>query len=151
MRDAHRPSCQILLAGIVLATAAVMTLVACSQPAASKGDPSTSSATGYTTIQPSEAKEMIDSDTVTVVDVRTQSEYEDAHLENAVLVSLDTIGDTDITALPDKDATLIVYCRTGVRSAQACAALAKLGYTHVYNMDGGITSWTYGTVAGTAS
>lgn len=151
MRDIHRPSRQSLLAGIALAIITAMTLVACSQPASSEGDLSTSSAAGYTTIQPGEAREMIDDDTVTVVDVRTQSEYEDAHIENAVLVPLDTIGDTDVTALPDKDATLIVYCRTGVRSAQASAALARLGYTHVYNMDGGITSWTFGTVSGAAS
>jgi len=144
MRGIHRPSRQGLLAGIVLATIAAMALVACSQSASSN-------ATGYTTIQPSAAKEMIDDGAVTVVDVRTQSEYEDAHIENAVLVPLDTIGDTDIAALPDKDATLIVYCRTGVRSAQASAALVKLGYAHVYNMDGGITSWTFGTVSGAAS
>lgn len=150
MRGIHRPSHHVLLTGIVLATITAMALVACSQPVSSEDDPSTSS-TGYTIIQPSEAKEMIDDGTVTVVDVRTQGEYEDAHIENAVLVPLDTIGDADVTALPDKDATLIVYCRTGVRSAQASAALARLGYTHVYDMDGGITSWTFGTVSGAAS
>jgi rhodanese-related sulfurtransferase len=46
------------------------------------------------------------------------------------------------------NAKLLVYCRTGVRSAQASAALAKIGYTQVYNMSGGITAWTYDTVSG---
>ena len=154
MKKPTQASIPRLIAGLALATAMTLTLVACSQPMSS--DTSSSSATsstetGYTVIKPSEAKSMIDAGNVTVVDVRTQSEYEDAHIEGAVLVPLDTIGDGDITALPDKDATLIVYCRTGVRSAQASAALVKLGYTHVYDMDGGITSWTYGTVSGASS
>ena len=154
MKKPTQASIPRLVAGLVLATAMTLALVACSQPMSS--DTSSSSATsstetGYTVIKPSEAKSMIDAGNVTVVDVRTQSEYEDAHIEGAVLVPLDTIGDSDITALPDKDATLIVYCRTGVRSAQASAALVKLGYTHVYDMDGGITSWTYGTVSGASS
>ncbi len=154
MKKPTQASIPRLIAGLALATAMTLTLVACSQPMSS--DTSSSSATsstetGYTVIKPSEAKSMIDAGNVTVVDVRTQSEYEDAHIEGAVLVPLDTIGDGDIAALPDKDATLIVYCRTGVRSAQASAALVKLGYTHVYDMDGGITSWTYGTVSGASS
>ena len=154
MKKPTQASIPRLIAGLALATAMTLTLVACSQPMSS--DTSSSSATsstetGYTVIKPSEAKSMIDAGNVTVVDVRTQSEYEDAHIEGAVLVPLDTIGDGHIAALPDKDATLIVYCRTGVRSAQASAALVKLGYTHVYDMDGGITSWTYGTVSGASS
>ena len=154
MKKPTHPSLPRLFAGLALAAAMTLALVACSQPMSS--DTSSSSATsstetGYTVIKPSEAKSMIDAGNVTVVDVRTQSEYEDAHIEGAVLVPLDTIGDTDIAALPDKDATLIVYCRTGVRSAQASAALVKLGYAHVYDMDGGITSWTYGTVSGASS
>ena len=154
MKKPTHPSLPRLFAGLALAAAMTLALVACSQPMSS--DTSSSSATsstgtGYTVIKPSEAKSMIDAGNVTVVDVRTQSEYEDAHIEGAVLVPLDTIGDSDIAALPDKDATLIVYCRTGVRSAQASAALVKLGYAHVYDMDGGITSWTYGTVSGASS
>ena len=154
MKKPTQASIPRLIAGLALATAMTLTLVACSQPMSS--DTSSSSATsstetGYTVIKPSEAKSMIDAGNVMVVDVRTQSEYEDAHIEGAVLVPLDTICDSDIAALPDKDATLIVYCRTGVRSAQASAALVKLGYTHVYDMDGGITSWTYGTVSGASS
>jgi len=112
---------------------------------------STTDTGGYTTISAEEAKKMIDAGGVTIVDVRTQSEYESAHIPGAVLVPMDTIGDTQPSALPDKDATLLVYCRTGIRSAQASASLAKLGYAHVYNMDGGITAWTYGTETGNGS
>lgn len=139
--------------------AAVALMAGCSSTSPSATSSTTAAATasvsgassasvGYTTISASEAKEMIDAGGVTVVDVRTQSEYEGGHIPGAVLVTLDTIKDAPPAALPDQDATLLVYCRTGVRSAQASAALVKLGYTHVYNMDGGITAWKFETVTG---
>ena len=109
---------------------------------------SSTQAAGYANISVDEAKSMIDAGNVTIVDVRTQSEYDSGHIAGAVLVPLDTIGSEQPSALPDKDANLIVYCRTGVRSAQASASLAAMGYTHVNNMQGGITAWTYGTVTG---
>lgn len=46
--------------------------------------------------------------------------------------------------LPQKDASLIIYCRTGVRSKQASDKLVALGYTNIYDM-GGIVDWTYET------
>lgn len=109
---------------------------------------SSQQSTGYTTISTDEAKQKIDAGNITIVDVRTQAEYEAGHIPGAVLVTLDTIGTAQPAALPDLNANLLVYCRTGVRSAQASAALAKIGYTHIYNMDGGITAWKYDTVTG---
>jgi phage shock protein E len=47
--------------------------------------------------------------------------------------------------LPDKDAKILVYCRSGNRSAKAAKQLIKMGYTNVYDF-GGINSWPYGTV-----
>ena len=137
------------LAIVVLAGLGFVFMVACSggQSTTSTSTSSSSSdASGYTTISPAEAKGKIDAGGVTIVDVRTQAEYDEGHIDGAVLVPLDTINGADILALPDKSAMLIVYCRTGVRSAKASAVLAEMGYTHVLNMDGGITAWTYGTV-----
>lgn len=88
---------------------------------------------------------MMDKGGVTVVDVRRQDEYDAGHIANAVLVPNESIGDTAPAALPDKDATLLLYCRSGHRSAQAAAKLAALGYTHVYDF-GGINSWPYDVV-----
>lgn len=136
---------------LVVLAVGCFTLAGCMSGGTSNSGSSSSSSsgsTGYTTISVEQAKQLIDAGGVTIVDVRTQSEYEQGHIPGAILVPLDTIGSTQPSALPNKDATLLVYCRTGVRSAQASAALVKLGYTHINNMDGGITAWKYDTVAG---
>jgi len=100
----------------------------------------------YTKITSQEAKSMIDKGNVTIVDVRTQSEYDADHLQEAVLVPLQTIEQDAPAVLTDKNAVLLVYCRTGIRSAAASKKLISMGYLHVYDIAGGITSWPYSTV-----
>ena len=58
-------------------------------------------------------------------------------------VPLGTIDEESAAAvIPEKDSTVLVYCRSGNRSKTAAAALAKLGYTQIYEF-GGITTWPY--------
>jgi len=90
---------------------------------------------------------MSESSDYTLLDVRTQSEYDSGHIEGAALMPYDEIANRAQAELPDKSAVIIVYCRSGSRSSTAAATLAGMGYTNVYDM-GGITSWTYGTVTG---
>lgn len=92
-------------------------------------------------------KRMKSGDPVVIVDVRTAEEYAEKHIPGAILVPLDTIGDEAPADLPVKDAELLIYCRSGHRSAQASAKLAKLGYTNV-NDFGGIKDWPYETESG---
>ncbi len=87
---------------------------------------------------------------VTVVDVRRADEYEQAHIPGAILVPNESIGDQQPEALPDKDATILVHCRTGVRSKQASDKLVKMGYTKIYDF-GGIVDWPYETEGGEAN
>lgn len=94
----------------------------------------------YKKITPTEAMEMMNDDVV-ILDVRTQAEFDEGHIPNAVL-----LPDTEITqraeeVLPDKEQTILVYCRSGRRSALAAKALLDLGYTDVYDF-GGILDWT---------
>ena len=103
----------------------------------------------YQKITAKEAKEMMDRGGVSIVDVRTAKEYEQAHIPGAILVPNQSIGDEPIAALPDKEALLIVYCRTGVRSKQASDKLVALGYRHIYDM-GGIVDWSFETESGAA-
>ena len=88
-----------------------------------------------------EAKEMIINDGAILVDVRTSDEYNEKHIDGAVLLTLDTITeDTASKVIQDKETPVIVYCRSGNRSSQAVTQLNNLGYTNVYDL-GSIDNW----------
>jgi rhodanese-related sulfurtransferase len=94
-----------------------------------------------TKISAAKAKEMMDTQEVIIVDVRTQAEYDEGFIPNAILIPNESI-DGEPMELVDKDATILVYCRSGNRSAQAAKKLVDLGYTNVYDF-GGIIDWPY--------
>lgn len=97
----------------------------------------------YNTIEPEEAKEMMtDDENVIILDVREKDEYDEGHIEGALLLSNNDITFKAEEVLPDKSATILVYCRSGNRSAQASQKLAELDYTNVYDF-GGVLDWTY--------
>ena len=97
----------------------------------------------YQQISQETAKEMMDTQQVIILDVREQEEYDSGHIPGAVLLPVGTIDeDSAAQVIPDKDATLLVYCRSGNRSKTASAALAALGYTNIYEF-GGINTWPY--------
>lgn len=98
----------------------------------------------YQKLTPEEAKEMIDASEVIIVDVRTKEEYEESHIPNAVLIPNETIANQELEQLPDKEAVILVYCRSGRRSAQAAEKLLQLGYQNIYDF-GGIIDWPYET------
>src|SRR5271157_3641040 len=87
-----------------------------------------------------EARTMIaTTPSLVVLDVRNQSEYDAGHIRNAKLIpvwnltqNLDELNQTD---------EILVYCATGVRSANASSILASNGFLHVYNMFEGINEW----------
>ena len=85
---------------------------------------------------------MMVSQEIVVVDVRTREEYEGGHIENAVLVPNESIGSKMPETLPDKEATLLIYCRSGRRSKDAAQKLLALGYQSVYDF-GGVIDWPY--------
>lgn len=135
-----------------LGAAAALLLSACtgaaaSQKAASSGSAGMGAASRAAVhkITAEEAKNMMTAGGVTIVDVRTQAEYDGGHVPGAIVVPVESIGDAMPAALPDKDATLLVYCHSGRRSAIASDKLAALGYQHVYDF-GGIQDWPYDVV-----
>ena len=97
-------------------------------------------------ISAKEAKEKIDSgQKVIILDVREQSEYDDGHIKDSVLLPVGSIEsniDKVITKEENKETPILVYCRSGNRSAKAAKALTSLGYTNVYDF-GGIIDWPY--------
>lgn len=75
-----------------------------------------------------------------ILDVRTVQEYESGHIPGAICIPNETISDAEIPQLPDKDQLILVYCRSGNRSKQAAAKLARLGYKNIVEF-GGIGAW----------
>ena len=104
------------------------------------GKSSDDTSTAYHKIQAKEAKKIMDAGDVTIIDVRTTEEYADEHIPGAISIPNESIGKEPPAQLTDKDAILLVYCRTGVRSREASDKLVTLGYNQVYDF-GGITSW----------
>ena len=77
-----------------------------------------------------------------IIDARTEEEFAEGHIENAILIPEYEIKDRAEKELPDKDALILVYCRSGRRSKIASEELVKLGYTNVKEF-GGIIDWEY--------
>ena len=151
MQYQHRP----LMILIALLLCAPISLGACQAPPPQDADSQSASALStsaaplseYRKITAEEAKKMMDEQSVTIVDVRTEEEFLGGHVPNAVLVQNETISDKAPEALLDKSAVLLVYCRSGRRSAEASKKLLSLGYQNVYDF-GGIIDWPYEVVEG---
>ena len=89
----------------------------------------------------SDALKLINDNSAIIIDVRTESEYNEGHIDDAILMTLDTINkSTAKDNISSKDSYVIVYCRSGNRSKQAQELLNSLGYTNVYNL-GSISNW----------
>lgn len=77
-----------------------------------------------------------------IIDARTHEEFADGHIEGAIMIPEYEIANRAEKELPDKDALILVYCRSGRRSKIASEELVKLGYTNVKEF-GGIIDWPY--------
>ncbi|MHA2248014.1 MAG: rhodanese-like domain-containing protein [Candidatus Hodarchaeales archaeon] len=96
----------------------------------------------YLTISVSEAKELIQTEQdLFILDVRSESEYADGHIQGAYLIPHTEIYNRQDELPTNKSHPILVYCRSGTRSAAASSTLASLNYTTVYNMDGEFLDW----------
>ena len=103
---------------------------------------------GIQLISPEEAwKNLAEDPDIVLVDVRTPQEYEESHIPGALLLPLDQLEALAPERLPDTEAVIYLYCRSGNRSAQAARLLEEMGYTRLYDL-GGIQQWPYETVSG---
>ena len=75
-----------------------------------------------------------------LLDVRTQEEFDEGHIPNAICIPNESIAVEQHPSLPDLDQLILVYCRSGNRSKQAAGKLAMAGYTNVVEF-GGIIDW----------
>ena len=77
-----------------------------------------------------------------IIDTREDNEWARGHIPNAVHLGKGVIERDIEKAIPDKDATLVLYCGGGYRSALAADNLQRMGYRNVISMDGGWRGWT---------
>lgn len=100
------------------------------------------------TITPTDAKARLDSgEAVVLLDTDTAAEYEKAHIDGALSLPKEDIGDKAPALLPVKDAEIIIYSGSGQDSLEAAQKLVNLGYTNVSDL-GSVQDWSYGTVSG---
>lgn len=93
----------------------------------------------YVNITDEEAKQMIESEDVILLDVRTEAEYHTAHIEGATLIPVSELGNR--TKELNKSKKIVVYCRSGNRGVTASGILIEQGFDRVYNVLGGINAW----------
>ena len=102
------------------------------------------SSNNYKTIDATDAYEMIKNENdVVILDVRNRDEFMESHILNSINIPLAEIEQITL----DKDSKIIVYCLSGVRSLEASKKLVSMGYTSVYNIDGGLINWGYELVS----
>ena len=120
---------------IIQIAAAVLLLTSCS-------------GASYEQISQDEAMQMMQEQTdYLIVDVRRPDEFAEGHIAGAINVPNEEITDEMPELQPDKEQTLLIYCRSGNRSKEASQKLAEIGYTKVYEF-GGINTWEGDIVTG---
>lgn len=98
---------------------------------------------GYEQISQEEAKRIMDSGTdYILIDARTIEEFNEGHIEGAILIPEYEIAERATKELPEKDKLILVYCRSGRRSKIASQILSDAGYSNVKEF-GGIIDWQY--------
>ena len=97
----------------------------------------------YEQITAQEAKNIMDNSVdYIIIDARTEEEFAEGHIKDAILIPEYEISHRAEKELPKKDALILVYCRSGRRSKIASDELIKLGYSNVKEF-GGIIDWPY--------
>ena len=134
----------VLSAAVLVA----LTLSACGSDAASTSDPepastATSVAAGIQLVQPDEAAATIAAapEDLVILDVRTPAEFDEGHIDGAVMIDFYRDDFAAELAKLDPDAPYVLYCRSGNRSGQTRAMMTELGFSAVDDVDGGVTAW----------
>ena len=95
---------------------------------------------GVQLVSPDEVEELIDKD-VRLIDVRTKQEFEMGHIRGAENISFTNDNFEEVIQGLNKSEPVIVYCQRGGRSGRCASRLAELGFTKIYDLDGGMSKW----------
>lgn len=103
--------------------------------------PAPAGASGFTDLSVAEFAKMAANTRNVILDVRTAKEFRAGHIAGAVNLDVMSPDFEQKAAGLDKSKTYLVHCASGVRSARACAKLAKLHFPRLYNLTGGFRMW----------
>lgn len=96
---------------------------------------------GYRVVNPTDAVKLINHEEAVVLDVREANEYQEGHIVNAIHIPQSALPKRINELEKHKNKPVIVGCRSGHRSGQACTVLKKQGFETVYNLSGGVMAW----------
>ena len=96
---------------------------------------------GYKPASPADATMLINREDAVFVDVRTEKEFQQGHVVNAINIPQSSLPSRIKELEKYKDKPIIVGCKSGNRSGAACSLLKKQGFEHIYNLSGGLLAW----------
>ena len=101
----------------------------------------------YTTLEADDFKSAIrDTPKSMILDVRSRNEFDDEKIPHAMNIDILNPNFNNKVSKFDKEKSYFIYCQKGGRSARACKRMVKMGFEKVYNLKGGINSYTGRTV-----
>lgn len=92
-------------------------------------------------VSPEEAASIVESEAAVLVDVRSKKEFEAGHIEGAINIPVDSENLHEIIARLDQEEPVMVYCNGGRQSAQCAKILEEKGFTKIFDLDGGLSTW----------
>lgn len=96
---------------------------------------------GFKEISPAESVQIFNHEDALMLDVREDSEYKDGHILDSKHIPLGKLEERLDELEMYRQKPIIVSCRSGHRSASACAKLRKKGFENLYNLKGGVMAW----------
>ncbi|WP_373867018.1 adenylyltransferase/sulfurtransferase MoeZ [Nocardia neocaledoniensis] len=93
------------------------------------------------TITAAELKHLLDADKIELIDVREPVEWDIVHIEGATLIPKDRILSGEALAELPQNKPIVLHCKTGIRSAEALAALKRAGFADATHLQGGVVAW----------
>lgn len=96
---------------------------------------------GFKEISPTEVTQLVNHEDAVLLDIRDSGEVRDGRIPNALHIPLGELQDRTKELEKFKSRPVVVYCRSGQRSARACSILQRQGFEALYNLGGGIMNW----------
>ena len=96
---------------------------------------------GAEVISPKEAHTLLQTNDILLIDVRTPEEFDSGHIENAKNFDFKSNAFNEAIQTLEKEQPIIVYCRSGKRSAKSIKNFREAGFTKLYMLKGGLLKW----------